>query len=539
MKPKQSGYFTTTLIRQDYAERRNKRKCIVNIYELAIILMRTMKFRIITFFCVIQLLHFNGKAQINPNSASITNRIDNYLSSCVVNGYSGSVLVAKDDEILLSKGYGWADKNKKIPNKPTTVFNIGSVTKQFTAAAILKLIENNKINVSDRLLKYFPQAPSDKQDITIHQLLTHTTGILPQTGGFRYNEASKKQFLEDFFQSELMYNPGTKHTYANANYILLAAVIEKVSQQEYETFLQEIFWNPLDMNHTGYKSIDFSSNQLAHGYYFHYTNGEWRDWGTTQEHLPYSNKHWYSIGKGDIYSTVEDLHKWHIALEQNKILQAETKMLMETAHVPENDEKTSFYGYGWAIFNSSSDSKIVTHNGSNGIYFADFIRYVEDDLVIITLSNIILNHQSENVAWEIASMISNDNYEPKIIPKNTYELVFDFIRTNSPNNANQLPQFIKDKTGLSINEKAILNRIGFKQISENMDTEWGIELLKLNVSLFPNDGNLWDSLGEGYYLLKDKDNAITSFQKALELKTDANCYWCDNSSERLKELLNK
>lgn len=476
---------------------------------------------------------------VQEQENKITKHIDDYLTKSVSNGYSGAVLIAKGGEIILSKGYGWADKNKKITNKPSTVFNIGSVTKQFTAAAILKLIESNKLNTSDNLIKYFPQVPAEKQGITIHQLLTHTTGILPQTGGFRYNEASKEQFLDDFFQSELMYKPGTKHTYANANYILLAAIVEEVSQQEYEAFLRENFWDPLGMNHTGYKSKYFNSEQLSHGYYFHYTTGEWRDWGTTQEHLPDNKKHWYSIGKGDIYSTVEDLYQWHIALEQNKVLREETKILMETAHIPENDEKTSFYGYGWAIYNSSSDSKIVTHNGSNGIYFADFIRYVENDIVIIALSNIILNHQSENVAWEIASMISDVNYEPKIIPKNTYELVFDFIRTNSPNNANQLPHFIKDETGLSINEKAILNRIGFKQISENIDTEWGIELLKLNVSLFPNDGNLWDSLGEGYYILKDKDNAINSFQKALELKTDTICYWCDNSSKRLKELLDK
>ena len=470
-----------------------------------------MKYKLLMALSILFLLYSCVQEQENK----IPKHIDDYLTNSVSNGYSGAVLIAKGGEIILSKGYGWSDRNKKIPNKPSTVFNIGSVTKQFTAAAILKLMESNKLNTSDNLKKYFPQAPTDKQNITIHQLLTHTSGISPQTGGFRYNEATKVQFIKECLESELMYAPGTKHTYANANYILLAAIVEEISYSCCEQVL--------------YKSIDFNSEQLAHGYYFHYTSGEWIDWGTTQEHLPYSNKHWYSIGKGDIYSTVEDLYKWHIALEQNKILRAETKMLMETA----------FYGYGWAIFNSSGDSKIVTHNGSNGIYFADFIRYVEDDLVIIALSNVILNHQSENVAWEIGSMISDINYEPKIISKNTYELVFDFIRTNSPNNANQLPQFIKNKTGISINDKALLNRIGFKQISENIDTEWGIELLKLNVSLFPNDGNLWDSLGEGYYLLNDKDNAIESFKKAIELKPESNCYWCENSTKRLQELINK
>lgn len=498
-----------------------------------------MKNTFILIIGLIQLLHFSSKAQSSPDSISIEHRIDNYLSSSVENGYSGSVLVAQDGEILLSKGYGWADRTKKIPNQATTVFNIGSVTKQFTATAILKLMESKKLKVSDKIVDYFPQTPLDKQNITIHQLLTHTSGISPSTGGFRYDNASKQQFLEDFSKSELMYQPGTKHTYANANYILLAAIIEEVSQQDYETFLRENLWNPVGMNHTGYKKVDFDSEELAHGYTFQMTSGEWKDWGITQEYLPYTNDHWYSIGKGDIYSTVEDLFKWHLALEENKVLIAETKELMETAFVSENDEGTSHYGYGWAIFNSSKNSKIVTHNGSNGIFFADFIRIIDDGIVIIALSNVILNNQSENVGWEIARMLSDCNYNPEIMPQNIYELVFKFMRSNSPENANELPKFISEAVHEPLKDKAVLNRIGFRQISESLDVEWGIALLKLNTSIFPDDGNLWDSLGEGYYLLEETENAIASFQKALELKPETNCYWCENATSRLKELVNE
>ncbi|MDX5583893.1 MAG: serine hydrolase [Aureibaculum sp.] len=498
-----------------------------------------MKNKLLIILCISTLFNYSTQAQKNPNIVTVDNRIDNYLSNSVKSGYSGSVLVAKDGKVLLSKGYGFANRSKKIPNKPTTAFNIGSVTKQFTASGILKLVEQSKINTSDKIEKYFPKTPSDKRDITIHQLLTHTSGISPRTGGFRYDESSKEKFLEEFFQSELMYKPGVKHTYANANYIFLAAIIEEVSQQDYESFLKENFWKPLQMNHTGYKSKNFNSEQLAHGYYFHYTDGEWKDWGTTQEHLPSTNNHWYSIGKGDIYSTVEDLYIWHLALEKNKVLNAETKKLMETAHVPENEAKTSFYGYGWAIFNSSTNTKIVTHNGSNGIYFADFVRYVEDDVVVIALSSIILNNQSENIAWEIASMVLDSEYQAQPIPKSNYELVFDFIRANTPDKVKQIPKFIETNTGSTLNQKAILNRIGIRYVSQKKDTVWGIALLKLNVELFPDDGNLWDSLGEGYYLIKDKDNAIACFKKAMELKPEINCYWCENSTNRLQELLDK
>ena len=120
-------------------------------------------------------------------------RIDSYLESSVTNGFSGVVLVSKKGEIILSKGYGWADRENKIPNSPSTVFNIGSVTKQFTASAILKLVEQGKIKTSDKISLYFAQTPIDKREITIHQLLTHTSGISNRTGGFRYDEASKEQ----------------------------------------------------------------------------------------------------------------------------------------------------------------------------------------------------------------------------------------------------------------------------------------------------------------------------------------------------------
>lgn len=479
-------------------------------------------------------IHVYAQSGAIPDAASL--RIDEYLNQSVDNGYSGSVLVAKDGEIILSKGYGWADRKMKIPNWPGTVFNIGSVTKQFTAAAILKLQEAGKLSTSDKLEKWYPEAPSDKRFTTIHQLLTHTSGISPHTGGYRYDEAGKPQFLREFFESKLMYPPGTRHTYANANYIMLAAIVESASGQGYESFLREHFWQPLHMNQTGYKSSGLSSEQIAHGYYYDYTVGEWKDWGITLEYLPGNENHWYSIGKGDIYSTVEDLYTWHGALQENSVLSPESKRLMETAYAAENEAQTSFYGYGWAIYTSPRGTKIVAHNGSNSIYFADFLRFVDEDIVVIALSNTRLNRQSENVGWEIAEMVIDPAYKPQTIPKSTYELVFDFIRVHSPEKAPQLPDFVENNTGASLKDKAILNRIGFKQVSEAQDKDWGIALLKLNTMLFPEDGNLWDSLGEGYFLINDTDHARESFEKALELGAGNACHWCENSQDKLDQL---
>ena len=137
--------------------------------------IKTLFFTFITFSTI--------SAFSQNTNKELINKIDSYLESSVTNGFSGVVLVSKRGEIILSKGYGWADRENKIPNSPSTVFNIGSVTKQFTASAILKLVEQGKIKTSDKISSYFTQTPIDKRDITIHQLLTHTSGVSNRTGG--------------------------------------------------------------------------------------------------------------------------------------------------------------------------------------------------------------------------------------------------------------------------------------------------------------------------------------------------------------------
>ena len=150
---------------------------------------------------------------------------------------------------------------------------------------------------------------------------------------------------------------------------MLTVILESVSGQTYNSFLNEYLFEPAQMKNTGYKSINFSTELLAHGYYYNRNDEQWADWGTTQQHLPYNDKHWYSIGKGDIHSSIEDLYKWHIALKNNVVLASKTRLIQETPHVAENDSKTSFYGYGWAISQSNRDTKTVAHNGSNGLFF--------------------------------------------------------------------------------------------------------------------------------------------------------------------------
>lgn len=478
-------------------------------------------------------------AQAPINNRDLTGKIDTYLTKSAANGFSGAVLVANQGNIILSKGYGWADRNRKIPITSSTIFNIGSISKQFTAAAILKLMEQGKLKTSDRIGDFFKSAPPDKKDITIHQLLTHTSGISARTGGFRYDSARKEQFLSECFESELQSDPVSKHEYANANYIILAAILETVSKQSYNDFLHNNLWLPSNMLHTGYHIITSSNARFAHGYYYNVTDGIWTDWGTTRDHLPDSGKHWYSIGKGDILSSVEDLYKWHLTLEGNKVLAASTRKIQETPYVTETVEGTSHYAYGWAIFKSSRGTKIVTHNGCNGIYFADFIRFVDEDVVIIYLSNLIMGNDSENVGWEISNMVFDSNYEPTPIAKYSYEIVHDFMKSHKPSDAKLLPGVLEKELGHKFEDHSVLNRIGYSNLKNETEPGWALELLKLNVQLFPKeDGNIWDSLGEAYFSYGLLEEARESFGTAMELKSE-NCYWCENSLKRLNEIFSK
>ena len=247
------GFFVCWMMGR-FKNRKEKRKKKIKMPKMKAS-MRTkycspnqIKMKIILFsliyFIQFGLITTTLNAQTIENNKALKTKIDTYLNASVRNGFSGAVLVSKKGEIILSKGYGWSDRKNKISNTPSTVFNIGSITKQFTASAILKLVEQGKIKTSDKISLYYNQAPIDKKDITIHHLLTHTSGISPKTGGFRYNEADKEQFLKDFFELELQSKPVTKHQYANANYIMLTAILESVSKQSYGSFLNENLFDP-------------------------------------------------------------------------------------------------------------------------------------------------------------------------------------------------------------------------------------------------------------------------------------------------------
>jgi CubicO group peptidase (beta-lactamase class C family) len=307
-------------------------------------------------------------------------QVDAYLNKAAKHKYSGSVLLAVNGKVLLKKGYGFADPEKQIPFEADTVFDIGSVTKQFTAAAILRLETQKKLSVTDPITKYFRNVPEDKKAITIHHLLTHTAG-LPGALGEDEEYIDRESYVKKAMQSPLTHPP-SKYDYSNVGYSLLAVIVETVSGKEYEQFLIENFFQPLNMRSTGYVLPRWKPEKIAVGY----RNG--KRWGTTIEKSQYKEKGvtWHLKGNGGIFSTVEDMYVWCEALGDKKVFAPEVTEKLFQAHVPEDASGSSYYGYGWSIMENSRKEKVISHNGGNTFYMDTVGMIPAQDAVIIVSS---------------------------------------------------------------------------------------------------------------------------------------------------------
>ncbi len=317
-------------------------------------------FFLVTQMCVAHLVFAQGY------------KLDTLLSAYAkLNKFNGSVLVAKNGVILLNKGYGYCDAAVKAPNDEQTIFQLGSITKQFTSAVILKLEEEKKLSVSDKLSKYFPDYPKG-DSITIEELLTHTSGIYNYTndGGFMKNEitkpATREKIMALFRNKPLDFSPGTGWNYSNSGYCLLGYIIEDVTKKTYEQAVRKYIFTPLHMTHSGFDFTDLKSNEKATGYF------KLNDKETVAAPIVDSS---VSFSAGAIYSTTGDLYLWHKALEKNMILSKEQQ---ERAYTPVKNN----YGYGWGI-DSTEGKRRVSHGGGIPGFTTNISRVPEDDICIV------------------------------------------------------------------------------------------------------------------------------------------------------------
>jgi CubicO group peptidase (beta-lactamase class C family) len=347
------------------------------------------------------------------------------------NSFNGTVLVAQKGDILLQKGYGYKNAQAKTLNDSATVFQIGSITKQFTAAIILQLQEQNKLSVHDSISKFITGYPSGNK-ITIENLLTHTSGIYNYTNDELFmknntvNPISIENLIALFKNKPLDFNPGEKYSYSNSGYILLGYIIEKITGKSYFQVVRENIFQPLGMSQSGFDFKSLKNINKATGYFKLTTK--------INEPAPIVDST-VSFSAGAIYTTVGDLYKWDRALYSSKIVSAAS---LQKAFTPFK----SNYGYGWVI-DSTYGKKVVMHEG--GIFgFVSFIGRVPADETCIILFdnkgseglpkiaeniNAILNDQPYDFPVERKEIEVDSNILKKYIGE--YQLTPSFILTIS------------------------------------------------------------------------------------------------------------
>jgi len=311
-------------------------------------------------------------SQASPDVARMEQVVQFYVSN---KQFMGSVLVARGNDILLNKGYGFANLEWDIPDSPSTKFRLGSITKQFTAASVLLLEERGKLGVNDPVKKYMPDAPAAWDKITIFNLLTHTSGIpsftsFPDYASLEPFPATPEQLVARFRDKPLDFQPGEKWSYSNSGYVLLGYLIERISGESYEHFVQENIFTPLGMKDSGYDSNSAIIPRRAAGY-TPSANGPINA-SFVHMSIPFS--------AGALYSTTEDLLRWEQGLFGGKLLSPASLQKMTTPF-------KSDYAFGLHV-QMENGRKLIDHGGGIEGFNTHMAYYPDEKLVVIVLGNI-------------------------------------------------------------------------------------------------------------------------------------------------------
>jgi CubicO group peptidase (beta-lactamase class C family) len=317
--------------------------------------------------------------------------LDNYISNIFrilqIDTMPGaSVLVSQNGDIIYQKGFGYADIEKKIPVTPDTKFKIGSISKQFTAVAILKLQEENKIKIADKLSKYIPDFPRGNE-VTIYQLLTHTSGIHDYSvqPNLDMTKPITHQALLDIIKKlPYDFNPGERYLYNNSGFVILGYIVAQLSGKTLSEYLNETFFKPLGMTNSGIYETNIVLNNEAQGYSM---NGE------KVKKADFQEMSW-ALGVGNIYSTTKDLYKWNEAIFNGKLLSNATLKKAFTQTVLNSGSKVD-YGFGWFL-TTNKGLEFIQHSGVSNGFFSYLERQPENKLTVCVLLNALPATQGIN-----------------------------------------------------------------------------------------------------------------------------------------------
>jgi CubicO group peptidase (beta-lactamase class C family) len=365
---------------------------------------------------LLQASSLSGRAEDQDNVAG---RMDQFVSS---KGFSGAVLVARDGHVLFQKAYGLANRENDVPNKLETKFRLGSITKQFTAMAVMILVERGKVRISDPVCDYIDNCPKAWSGITLRNLLNHTSGIpVPDADQCPCLQTTPLAAIARFRDKPLDFAPGQNFRYSNSGYLLLGYIIERVSGEKYEDFLRKNIYEPLGMLDSGFDHPWVILKDRASGYA--------RKDGQVVNAM-YAEMSG-ALGAGSMYSTVEDLLRWDQALYTEKLVSRKSLEQMftpfegpYTAVRPSNRGLWSRhpYGFGWSI-SKWFGRDLVSHPGGINGFSSVILRYPEDRTLVVVL---------ENMELDLGVPDPDLNAEPMTIANGLSAIAFGLPPDSSP-----------------------------------------------------------------------------------------------------------
>lgn len=422
---------------------------------------------------------------------------DEYMDNAVkFDHFSGAVLIARDGKPIFRKAYGKANYELNVSNEIDTKFRIGSVSKQFTATAIMLLQDRGKLNVSDTICQYLDNCPDIWKPITIKNLLNHTSGIVNFTrlpaasGNFLLLPHSQKEVVDIFRNIPLESKPGEAYNYNNSGYYLLGQIIERVSGASYAEFIRKNIFAPLGMNNTDSDDYETIVKNRASSYYLG-SDSVFRNSEYTNMQMLFS--------MGGAYSTVDDMLLWEKSLSTGKLLGREAT---DEVFTPGKGN----YGYGWWIDKLGSCNRMY-HDGGITNFSSSIQRLPDDHLTVIAISN-RGDDGGIRAAYDITGKICG-------VPATIRGIQPELMSLSAERSAEIVKNAKANFPIFDIQESKVEELGNYLMLTKQK--QQAVEVFKLNVSLYPTSANAYFKLAMAYQSIGDRSQAIMNFKKCLEL----------------------